>query len=324
MNSSQNPSRNAPRPRPAESAENLPSPASSPTGAAGFYRKDIEEIFVAVPGGRLFTLQWGSGPLLVFTHATGLCARAYLGLLGPLGRSFRVVAYDARGHGRTELEADPAQIPTDWRIFRDDLAHLVRALGEGQARLAGHSFGGSVSLETAAEHPGLASSVLLIDPPSVPFAQVAEVRAMRAAGQPPAGLLAQQAERRRAHFESRAEIRAAYHQRGAFRGWPEQALDDYLDGGLVDDGNGVRLACAPAFEAACYRGITSTLADSFAKPLPPPTLLLAGEQSMVPPDMETLLRERCPTMAAHRFPGAGHFLAITHADLLRPYLAAMP
>ena len=43
------------------------------------------ERFVDVPGGRIFTLQWGDGPLLVFTHATGMCARTYLDLLEPLG-----------------------------------------------------------------------------------------------------------------------------------------------------------------------------------------------------------------------------------------------
>ena len=79
------------------------------------------EQFVPVPGGRIFTLQWGEGPLLVFTHATGMCARVYSQLLAPLGHRFRIVALDARGHGRTELEAVPGHIPADWTLYRQDL-----------------------------------------------------------------------------------------------------------------------------------------------------------------------------------------------------------
>ena len=266
----------------------------------------------------MFTLQWGEGPLLLFAHATGLCASAYLGLLAPLGRMFRVVAYDARGHGRSELAADPGQIPTDWKIFRDDLAHLVAALGGGPVRLAGHSFGASVAAEAAADHPGLASALCLIDPPSLPSPA-------EPGGQAPINLMAQQAERRRSHFESLAAARAAYHGRGAFQGWPEQALDGYLQGALLPDAGkgGVRLACAPAFEAACYHGVTSTFAANIGHLRQPLTLLLADRNSTIDDAGAQAFLERCPQAKVQRFPGTGHFLALTHPDLLRPWLEAL-
>ncbi|MCG2839740.1 alpha/beta hydrolase [Sandaracinobacter sp. RS1-74] len=282
-----------------------------------------EEIFVPVPGGRIFTLQWGEGPLLLFTHATGMCARVYLQLLEPLGAKFRVVAPDARGHGLTELEADPARIPADWKIYGQDLRHLVSALGGGPVRLAGHSFGAAVAFEAAAANPGLASSVCLIDPPAIPFEHADSYRAAREADGRPPNAMADQAERRRGRFASRAAVRAAYRDRGVFRDWPERALDDYLDGGLLAEGDGVRLACSPAWEAASFRGVTTTMRESLKAAAFPFTLLLAEKDSPAPAGFEAAVRALQPQAIVRRFPGTGHFLPVTHPELVRPWLEAL-
>jgi pimeloyl-ACP methyl ester carboxylesterase len=282
------------------------------------------ETFLAVPGGRIFALEWGDGPLLLFAHATGMCARVYAELLAPLARHFRVIAYDARGHGRTELEAMPGRIPRDWMLYRQDLVALVEALGGAPVRLAGHSFGATVAFEAAARHPGLARSVCLIDPPFIPFAHVGTYRSvMQADGLPP-NPMADQAARRRGSFESREAARAAYLGRGVFRGWPERALDDYLDGGLLPDGEGVRLACGPAWESTSFRGASTSFEESLALADFPFTLLAAGEGSTVPAEEEAHIRANCPRATVQRFPGTGHFLPVTHPDLVRPFLAELP
>jgi len=285
---------------------------------------EVEERYVSVPGGRIFTLQWGSGPLFLFTHATGMCARLYLELLGPLGSRFRVVAMDARGHGRTELAADPAHGPTDWKIYGSDLRALVEALGGGPVRLAGHSFGATASFEAAVESPGLASSVVLIDPPFIPFAQAKALRALRDAGRAPSTPIAEQAERRRDRFASRAEARAAYAGRGVFAGWPEAALDAYLDGALLPDGDGVRLACAPAWEASSYRAVPTTMEASMRACRVPFTMVCADEGSTVTAADEAAIRAMHPEAIIRRVPGTGHFLPITHPEHVRPFLEAMP
>jgi pimeloyl-ACP methyl ester carboxylesterase len=279
------------------------------------------EQFVPVPGGRIFTLQWGEGPLLVFTHATGMCARVYSQLLAPLGHRFRIVALDARGHGRTELEAVPGHIPADWTLYRQDLVALVDALGGGPVLLAGHSFGATVSLEAAVDTPGLARAVCLIDPPFIPHDHVAGYRTAREAGHPP-NHMADQAERRRDRFDSTAAARHSYHGRGVFRGWPDAALDDYLEGGLLPDGDGVRLACTPGWEATSFRGVSTSFTDSIARAHFPFTVLAAGEGSTVPESEEPRIRAN-PHAHLRRLPGTGHFLAVTHPDLVRPYLALL-
>lgn len=285
---------------------------------------EILERHVAVPGGRIFTLQWGEGPLFLFAHATGMCARLYVDLLRPLGAKFRVVAFDARGHGRTELEADPAAIPVDWHIYRQDMKALLDALGGGPVRLAGHSFGATSAFETAVENPGLASSVTLIDPPFIPFAEASAYRAVREASGAPSNFMADRAARRRGSFPSLAAAREAYHGRGVFADWSDSALDAYLEGGFLPDGEGVRLACSPAWESTSFRGVSTTLEDSMKACDFPFTLLCASDGSTVPEREEQLIAAMHPDATVLRFPGTGHFLPVTHPDLVRPYLERMP
>lgn len=279
----------------------------------------LEEIFVPVPGGQIFTLQWGEGPLLVFAHATGMCARTYLQLLEPLGQHYRIVAFDARGHGRTTLPADPAHIPTDWKPYRQDLVALVAALtrdaGGGPVRLAGHSFGASSAFEAAVDNPGLASSVLLIDPPFIPFEAAQAYRENPGAPHP----MATQAARRRPNFESREAAFQAYHNRGVFTGWPDRALHDYLEGGLLPDAEGVHLACSPLWESTSFRGVTTTMQQSLKACRIPFTLLCAEIGSTVPPSAEAEIRRLHPQATVKRFENTGHFLPVTHPDLVRPY-----
>ncbi|TPE58536.1 alpha/beta hydrolase [Sandaracinobacter neustonicus] len=281
------------------------------------------ESYIPVPGGRIFALEWGEGPLLLFTHATGMCARVYSELLEPLADRFHIIAYDARGHGRTELEAIPGQIPTDWVLYRQDLRNLIEALGGGPVRLAGHSFGASVSLETAADNPGLATSLCLIDPPFIPFAQAEAYRTARDAGTAMPNHMADQAERRRSHFASREAARTAYHNRGVFTGWPDRALDDYIEGGLLPDETGVRLACTPAWEATSFRGVTSSFQSSVTTVNVPLSLLAASHGSTVPAHEEDWIRAHVRNAMVQRVPNTGHFLPVTHPDLIRPHLAAL-
>lgn len=285
-----------------------------------------EEVFVPVAQGRIHTLQWGAGPLLLFAHATGMCARAYLDLLGPLGGKFRVVAADARGHGRTELPMDAAQIPADWKIFRQDLAQLVQALGGGPVRLAGHSFGATTCLETAAANPGLASSVCVIEPALVAFELAAEMRAKRDRGEGFSNHLADLSIKRRANFPSRAEAAQRYHGRGVFAGWPDAAFAGYIADGLLDDadGAGVHLACRPDIEAITYRGVSTTFEASLRAIDVPLSFLLGGEGSMIGAAEEAVIRRVHPDARVERCPGTAHFLPITHPELVRPHLLALP
>ena len=190
---------------------------------------------------------------LIFVHANGFNARTYRAILQPLAGELRILAPDLRGHGRTTLPLEDAG-QRSWRGLRDDLIALIEALDEPPAVLAGHSMGGTVALLAAGEAPALARGLVLFDPVmwgpvGVAMAHLPFARALTAKRAP----IAVAAARRRSVFDSRAAAFRAYHDRGAFKGWPDAMLKDYIADGFRDRPDGtVELSCPPEWEALHY------------------------------------------------------------------------
>ncbi|WP_052391423.1 alpha/beta fold hydrolase [Streptomyces sp. NRRL B-24484] len=96
----------------------------------------------------------GSGLPVVLLHAGFLDHTMFDELVPALARRHRVIAPDARGHGRSANAAVP---------FRqtDDLAALLRGLGTGPAVLVGTSMGAMIAVDTALEHPDLVRALVI-------------------------------------------------------------------------------------------------------------------------------------------------------------------
>ena len=75
--------------------------------------------------------------------------------------SFRVLTYDRRGHSGSERPTGQDSICEDVA----DLAALIVHLDLGPAWVAGNSFGASITLRLAVEHPELLRGVIAHDPP---------------------------------------------------------------------------------------------------------------------------------------------------------------
>ncbi|RBQ21165.1 alpha/beta hydrolase [Spongiactinospora rosea] len=102
-------------------------------------------------------LHWadtGSGRPVVLLHGGFLHHEMWADQIPALAGRYRVIAPDARGHGRSANATGP---------FRpaDDLAALLRHLGTGPAVLAGVSMGASIAVDTALEHPDLVSGLVI-------------------------------------------------------------------------------------------------------------------------------------------------------------------
>ncbi|MEH6663379.1 MAG: alpha/beta hydrolase [Brevundimonas sp.] len=190
-------------------------------------------------------------PDMVFLHANGFNARTYRTLLKPLARTARILAPDLRGHGRSTLPAAPGW-RRSWRDLRDDVAALIDTLEGPPVVLAGHSMGAVVALLAAGQRPDRVRAVVMLDPVILPrpaaFAMSLPLIGRTARRYP----LAANALRRRSRFESRRAAMEAYRGRGAFKGWPDAVLADYVADGFRDAGDGVELACAPGWEASNY------------------------------------------------------------------------
>lgn len=76
-----------------------------------------------------------------------------------LTERFRVLRYDTRGHGRSEVTPGPYTI----ELLADDAAALVEATGLGAVHFVGLSMGGMVGQQLAVRHPRRVLSLSLCD-----------------------------------------------------------------------------------------------------------------------------------------------------------------
>src|SRR5450432_581770 len=90
-------------------------------------------------GTEIFFKDWGSGQPIVFSHGWPLSADDWDNqMLFFLGKGYRVIAHDRRGHGRSTQVADGH----DMDHYADDLAALTTHLDLKDAIHVGHSTGG--------------------------------------------------------------------------------------------------------------------------------------------------------------------------------------
>ncbi len=111
---------------------------------------------VEVAGARLAVVDEGGGPPIVLLHAGVADLRAWDDVVPRLlAAGYRIVRYDARGHGPS---------PTEDVEFsqRTDLLAVMDALGVGRAALVGNSRGGMTAIDTAVESPTRVAAVVAV------------------------------------------------------------------------------------------------------------------------------------------------------------------
>lgn len=292
-----------------------PNAIATPEGAEPFRRVAFD-----LPDGRMAGIAFGDAsrePDILFLHATGFNARTYRALLAPLGGRFHVVAVDLRGHGRTELP--PRRFGyTSWRRHRDDVIKLLDMHFSKKVTLAGHSMGATVSLAIGGRRPDLADGLALIEPVVLPgavyaFAELPGGPLMAQTFMP----LARKARKRRAHFASREEAATLLAQRGVFRTFPAESLSDYVGDGFVEQGEGVRLACTPAYEAATFAAQRYDPWPAIQRAPGPIVLLRAEHGSSMSSAAAARFAALRPDARIAVVEGASHMLPIERPDRAR-------
>ena len=261
---------------------------------------------------------------LHFTHATGFHGFTYRPLIERIPADVDVHAVDLRGHGGSrdlgDLEAFEA-----WDVYVDDLVRWLDAQ-PAPAILAGHSVGGTVSLLASAQRPEKVSGLLLLEPVIVPGWAAMIIRMLRALRVPFETPLAVGAARRKARFESHGAAMARYEGRGAFATWPREFLAAYVAEGFVPatEGDGVELACAPAWESRSF-SLTPIRPLRGLSPLPFPTTVLAGAEkgSTCSPSAQRALRRTLRDVRVVRAEGATHFLPMEQPERVLEELVAL-
>ncbi len=119
--------------------------------------------YLSVSGGpRPHYDQVGDGPpLIVLPGGPGMDVR-YLGDLGGLSATRRLIRLDARGGGRSEVPADPAAV--SFRAQAEDVEALRRHLGLATIDLLAHSAGTLTAQEYAVTRPARVRRLILVTP----------------------------------------------------------------------------------------------------------------------------------------------------------------
>ncbi len=122
---------------------------------------------VRVRGIDLYYEEYGSGPDLLFAHGL-MGSVAFAPHFGEriddiAARGLHVVAYDARGHGRSGFTTQSSDYT--WSSLAEDMLGLIRALGLQHPVIYGGSMGAGTALMLALDHPDAVSKLILQSPP---------------------------------------------------------------------------------------------------------------------------------------------------------------
>ena len=115
--------------------------------------------YLSLPSLNLYYEEVGSGTeTLVFSHGLLWSHRMFEAQVAELSKTYRVIAYDHRGQGKSEVKG-----PYDMDTVAEDAAALIRNLVGGPVHFIGLSMGGFVGMRLAARHPELIKSLVLLE-----------------------------------------------------------------------------------------------------------------------------------------------------------------
>jgi 3-oxoadipate enol-lactonase len=117
------------------------------------------EIQFECDGTRLFAVETGQGPPVVFIHGGLADHRAVLFRLAPLAATHRLITPDLRGSGRSHYGGE-----LSWDRLADDLAALLTHLDLESAVVGGISMGSAVALRFALRHPRRLRGLIVMSP----------------------------------------------------------------------------------------------------------------------------------------------------------------
>src|SRR3954467_5251505 len=124
---------------------------------------NLRVLEVEKDGVRLSGEQLGDNPVIVLLH--GLTATRWYVVLGSkllARRGFRLVSYDARGHGESPPAPDPGAY--EYRNLVEDLCALVDRAGADRVVLAGNSMGAHTAMAYALQFPERVAALVQITP----------------------------------------------------------------------------------------------------------------------------------------------------------------
>ncbi|TDO47366.1 3-oxoadipate enol-lactonase [Kribbella sp. VKM Ac-2527] len=231
-------------------------------------------------------------PVVLLGSSLGTAHGMWGPQVGVLAERFRVVAFDHRGHGGSDVPDGPYTIDD----LGGDVVELLDELGARQASYVGISLGGTVGLWLAQNVPDRFHRFALICPPANPSAN-SQMWTDRAA-------------------TVRAEGTQAILEATLGRWFlPEFTEVEPVRQQLLDTPDEGYAACC---EALGSTDLTPALADITA----PVLLITADGDASVPPETVVPLATTIPGAHLEVIENAAHLVTYSHPDIINPLLLA--
>jgi pimeloyl-ACP methyl ester carboxylesterase len=112
-------------------------------------------------GVQIYYEERGKGPAVLLSHGYSASARMWRGQMEALADRYHVIAWDMRGHDRSDSPADPALYSHQLSVA--DMAAVLDACAVTRAVIGGLSLGGYMSLEFHLAHPERTIALMLFD-----------------------------------------------------------------------------------------------------------------------------------------------------------------
>ncbi|CAO3361913.1 3-oxoadipate enol-lactonase [Azospirillum palustre] len=122
-------------------------------------------------------------PVLLFANSIGTSFHIWDAVVPHLSQRYRILRYDMRGHGLTQVTPVTEDAGYSMDLLADDAADLLDALGIARAHVCGLSIGGMMAQRLAVKAPGRVHGLILCDtagvigPASVWTDRIAAIRA---------------------------------------------------------------------------------------------------------------------------------------------------
>lgn len=192
-----------------------------------------------------YLLYEGSGPTILFLHGTGFLPWIWHPIARRLNNEYRIIAPYFCDH----RDAEPGEGGLKWKILADDICKFCHRLDITNPYLVAHSMGATVITIAASIDPVLPKRMILMEPIFLP--EEVYSTNMRVDQHP----LASKSIKRRNEWKDRREAREYLVSRALYKNWDDEALDMFLNHGMVENtAGGITLACSPRHEASIFMG----------------------------------------------------------------------